>query len=89
MCLMFKRAAMPLMGESMPIHRLVENSAFQPEEIAVMISAYERAARELTLADGESRESNERIATMIIELAQTGERDGSIIAEKTIARLHR
>ena len=73
----------------MPIHRLLENGVFQPEEIAVMISAYERAARELTLADGESRETNERIATMIIQIAQTGERDASVLVEKTIARLHR
>ena len=77
------------MGESMPIHRHLENGAFEPEEIAVMISAYERVARELTLADGASRESNERIANMIIQIAKTGERDASIIAEKTIARLHR
>ena len=77
------------MGESMPIHRLLENGAFQPEEVVMLISAYERALRELTLADGENRASNERIATMIIAIAQTGERDGSIIAEKTIARLQR
>ena len=41
------------------------------------------------MGDGENQESNERIATMIIQIAQTGERDGSILAEKTIARLHR
>jgi hypothetical protein len=40
------------------------------------------------VADGERRASNERIAT-IIEIVQTGEHDGSVLAEKTIARLHR
>jgi len=42
--------------------RARENCVFQPEEIAVMISAYERVACELTLADDENRESTERIA---------------------------
>jgi len=73
----------------MPIHRLLEHSGFVPEHIAAMVSAYERATRELTLTDGERRASNEQIATMIIQIAQTGERDALILAEKTIARLHR
>jgi len=73
----------------MPIHRLLEHSGFVPEDIAAMVSAYERAKRELTLSDGERRASDERIASMNILIAQTGERDASIIAEKAIVRLHR
>jgi hypothetical protein len=73
----------------MPIHRLLKNSGFEPEHIAAMVSAYERAARELTLANGEHRASNERIATTVIEIAKTGEYDALVLAEKTILRLHR
>ena len=73
----------------MSIHRLLQFAVFDPEHIASMVKAYETVARKLTLANGESRASNDLIATTVIEIAQTGERDASILAEKTIARLHR
>ena len=74
---------------SLPIHRLLRHSAFEPEHISAMIKAYETAVRELTERDSASRASDKVIAQTVIQSAQTGERDASIIAEKTIARLHR
>jgi hypothetical protein len=75
--------------KSLPIHRLLENSAFDPERVAAMVQAYETAVRGLSERDGASRASDKVIAQTVIEIAQTGERDASIIAEKTVARLHR
>jgi hypothetical protein len=64
----------------MPIHRLLQNSAFGPEEIAVMVAAYEDALRELSLAN-RADPATEVVALRIIELAQRGERDRARLFE--------
>ena len=59
---------------AMPIHRLLKNHAFGPDEITVLTSAFEDALRRLRLAD-RADPATEVVAKKIIELAQQGERD--------------
>ena len=58
----------------MAIFRLLQQSAFTPEDIGVLVSAYEDCLRHLKLADG-SDPAAELVARKIIELAQKGVRD--------------
>jgi hypothetical protein len=56
------------------IYRLLQNSAFGPEDITPLVAAYEDCLRNLNLAD-RSDPISEVIAKKIIEIAQTGMRD--------------
>ena len=58
----------------MAIYRLLQNSAFAPEDIAPLVAAYEDCLRTLKLSD-RSDPITEIVAKKIIELAQTGIRD--------------
>ena len=58
----------------MAIYRLLQQSAFTPEQISPMVAAYEDCLRILKLAN-RSDPITEMIAKAIIEIAQTGERD--------------
>jgi hypothetical protein len=58
----------------MTILRLLQKSAFGPEQIAYIAAAYEDALRELGFAN-RTDPITEIIAKKIIEIAQTGERD--------------
>ncbi len=60
----------------MAIYRLLQNSAFAPEDIAPLVAAYEDCLRILKLRD-RSDPITESVAKKIIELAQTGIRDSS------------
>ena len=55
----------------MAIYRLLQNSAFAPEDIAPLVAAYEECLRTLKLSDP----ITEIVAKKIIEIAQTGIRD--------------
>jgi hypothetical protein len=57
----------------MPIHRLLENSAFEPEHIEAMVAAFQDLCRELELVEGDAL--REVIARQVIEFARRGERD--------------
>jgi hypothetical protein len=57
----------------MPIHRLLENSAFEPEHIGSMVIAFQHLCRELELVEGNPL--REVIARQVIEFARRGERD--------------
>jgi hypothetical protein len=57
----------------MPLHRLLENSAFEPEHIEVMAAAFRDLWRELELVEGDPL--REVIARQVIEFARRGERD--------------
>ena len=54
------------------IYRLLQNSAFAPEDIAPLVAAYEDCLRTLKLR---SDPVTEIVAKKIIEIAQTGIRD--------------
>jgi hypothetical protein len=58
----------------MPIHRMLANHAFGPDEITVLTSAFDDALRRLRLAD-RTDPATEVVVKKIIELAQRGERD--------------
>jgi hypothetical protein len=70
----------------MPIHRLLENYAFGPDEIAVLISAFDDTLRKLRLADRTDL-ATEVVAKKIIELAQQGERDPHRLSERAFRAL--
>jgi hypothetical protein len=60
----------------MTIHRLLQNSAFAPEDIAALVAAYDECLRTLKLRD-RSDPITEIVAKKIIEIAQTGIRDSA------------
>ena len=70
----------------MAIYRLLQNSAFGPDEIERIKIAYEGALHALGLAD-RTDPITEIIAKKIIEVAQTGERDPLRIQARAIAEL--
>jgi hypothetical protein len=70
----------------MAIYRLLEKSAFGPEEIERMTTAYEDALRALGLSD-RADPMTEILARKIIEIAQTGERDPARICANAVATI--
>ena len=72
----------------MPIHPLLENEAFGPDEIRVLTTAFEDTLRTLRLTNRGDPVA-EIIAKKIIELAQQGERDPVQLREHAIDFLSR
>jgi hypothetical protein len=70
----------------MPITRLLLNASFGPDEIAVMVAAFEGALRELDLTD-RTDPATEMVARKIIELHRQGERDPVRLQERVVAAL--
>jgi hypothetical protein len=58
----------------MAIYRLLQNSAFAPEDISRLVAAYEDCLHILNLAD-RSDPITKLLAKKIIEIGQTGMRD--------------
>jgi hypothetical protein len=70
----------------MAIYRLLQQSAFGPEEIGRMTAAYEQCLRVLNLAN-RADPITELVAKHVIEVAQTGESDPSNICALALERL--
>jgi hypothetical protein len=70
----------------MAIYRLLKFSAFDPEEITCMTTAYEDALRVLQLTDRQDP-LTELVAKKIIEAAQPGERDPKRLLYKALTEL--
>jgi hypothetical protein len=70
---------------AMVIHRLLEQSAFTPEDIEPIVAAYEDCLRLMALA-GAADAVKETIAKCIIEIAQTGVRDPIRMRELALKR---
>jgi hypothetical protein len=70
----------------MPITRLLQKASFGPDEIAVMVAAFEGALRELDLTD-RTDPATEMVARKIIELHRRGERDPVRLQERVVAAL--
>ena len=68
------------------IYRLLQKSAFGPDDIKRMSDAYERALVALELKDRDDP-LTETIAKLIVEIAQTGEKDPRSICEHALRRL--
>ena len=70
----------------MTIYRLLQQSAFNPEDIDRLVAAYEDSLRALKLTD-RSDPLTESIAKKLIELAQTGERDPRLLRQRAFEAL--
>ena len=70
----------------MPIVRFLEGSSFDPESLQVIVTAYEEARQALGLVD-RSDPFTETVARKIIEVAETGERDPTVIRQRAIDNL--
>jgi hypothetical protein len=58
----------------MPIYRLLQGEAFQPEQVVVLGEVFEDVLRTLGLVN-RTDPLTEMVAKKVIELAQTGEQD--------------
>ena len=72
----------------MSIIPLLAQSAFEPETIATMTSAYAEVCRALGLEDSDQPEAN-AVARKVIEFAQRGERDPVRLREYVLQALQR
>jgi hypothetical protein len=72
----------------MPITRLLQDTAFGPDEIAVLVAAYDDALRALSLINRPDL-ATEMVAKKIIELAKQGERDPVRLRERVIEAVSR
>lgn len=69
-------------------HSIFGDTSFGPDEIAVLVSAYEAAMRELDLP-GPTAPGVETLAMTIIRFAKQGERDPVRLRERAIDALSR
>jgi hypothetical protein len=69
----------------MAIYRLLQHTAFTPEDIALLVKAYQDSLRALNLAE-QPDSKTEAVARAVIEIAQTGLRDPARICERVVAR---
>ena len=67
----------------MPIRRLIERGAFEPELIAIVSDVFEDVLQALGLVDRQDP-LTEMVAKKVIELAQTGERDPVRLRQLTL-----
>jgi hypothetical protein len=70
----------------MPIYRLLEREAFEPELVAMMGHVFEDVLHTLGLVDREDP-LTKMIARTVIELAQTGVRSPARLKELTLEAL--
>lgn len=68
----------------MVIRRLVESGSFTPEEIAIMVAAYE-TVRQRVPDQGQSELVNEQIAKRILALAKLKALNAEEIASRVLA----
>jgi hypothetical protein len=67
----------------MPIHRLLNQGAFEPEDIATMAEVFEDVLKTLDLVD-RTDPITELVAKKVIELVQSGVRDPVRLRELTL-----
>lgn len=67
----------------MAIHRLLEDTAFGPEDIKAMTTAFHAALKTLRVTD-DSGPMAELLAKNIIDVARRGERDPVRLHEKAL-----
>jgi hypothetical protein len=73
-------------GNAVPIYRLLQNSAFDPDTVKLLATAFDEACRALGLAE-RTDPLRDTVARKIIEIAQTGERDPVRLCDKTLEAL--
>jgi hypothetical protein len=72
----------------MAIYRLLQGSAFAPEDIEQLTDAYEKVLVAFNLTD-RADPVTELIAKRILEIAQTGVTTGAEIAAAVIEQFHK
>ena len=70
----------------MTLHRLIQNLAFNQEDVERLAAAYEEALRALHISDRDDP-INKVIARRIIEGARAGERDPNTLCQMAIKDL--
>ena len=70
----------------MPILRILQNSPLRPEDIRILVAAYERTLKALGLKD-RNDPITEIVAKKIIEIGRTGLRDPQQISRRAIEEL--
>jgi hypothetical protein len=70
----------------MAIYRLIESGSYNPDEIKAMTAAYETALVEIGLVDRDDP-LTELIASSILTVTATGERDPEKIKERALRAL--
>jgi hypothetical protein len=70
----------------MAIYRLLKNSTLEPEEVARITDAYEKALHTLSVKDRDDP-LTELIAKKIIKIAQTGVHDAAQLSALAITEL--
>jgi hypothetical protein len=70
----------------MAIYRLLQHTAFSPEDISLLVKAYEDCLGALKLPNQPDTKT-EAVARAVIEIAQTGVRDPVQIRERVVARI--
>jgi len=68
------------------IYRLLQDSAYEPEDVLRLATAYERALKRLRLQD-RNDPLTETVAGLIIKAAQGGEKDPERICALALERL--
>jgi hypothetical protein len=69
-------------GGVMPITRLLQNASFGPDEIKVLVRAFEEALG--TLRVDRNGPVSDALAKKIIEFAQQGERDPTLLRQHAV-----
>lgn len=72
--------------QAVAVYQLLEKSAFGPDDIKCIVSAYERALERLGLQGNQDDSLNQAIAKYVIEVAQTGEKDPAQICTLALKR---
>jgi len=70
----------------MAIYRLLQRTAFSPEDVANLVEAYEACLQTLRIP-AQSEAQTEIVAKAIIEIAQTGVRDPREICARAVKRI--
>jgi hypothetical protein len=70
----------------MPIHKLLKETAFDPDAVNILVSAYDECLKRLQLADKEDPITG-TLARKIIDVARGGERDPSRLCQQALDRL--
>jgi hypothetical protein len=68
----------------MPIYRLLEREAFEPEDVALMSIVFEELLETLGLGGRRDDPEATLVAQKVIELAQTGVRDPIRLKQLTL-----
>jgi hypothetical protein len=69
------------------IHPLLKAGSFGPDEITVIVAAYDRALAELNLKPHRYAPANAVVATKVIQIAQAGVNDPEVIAAQVVLEL--